>query len=310
MKVRPRRVALEARAKLNLGLAVGPRRADGYHEIATIFQSVSLADRLIVTRARRGFSLTVKYEAAALNPRHRIRAVPRDRRNLVLQAARRVAARTGMTGGARFELIKRIPDRAGLGGGSADAAAAILALDRLHGLGLRSRGRAAIAAEIGSDVPFALRGGTSLGRGRGEQLTRLKLVRPFRALIAVPRWRISTALAYRQIDRKNFGLTRWRVKLRFPHSWADKGVNAARAVALGNTFERVLGARRRDFASLCARLRAAGLRSIAMTGSGSAVFGLIEPGDSPARVARRFQGSESLYAVRSVRSGLREVAVE
>ena len=307
----PRRVILEARAKLNLGLAVGPRRPDGFHELATFFQSISLADTLIVTRARRGFTLRVREERVAGGGRRRASAsrVPRGANNLVLRAARRVAARTGLAHGARFELIKRIPPASGLGGGSADAAAAIAALDALYRLKLGPRGRAAIAAEVGSDVPFALCGGTALGLGRGERLRPVRLARPFRALIAVPRWRVSTALAFAEIDRKKFGLTVWGAKLRSVRHYAAGRLKPEQALGLGNTLERVLGERREDFLSLRARLRAAGLSNVAMTGSGSAVFGLLEPGSSPARIARRFNGSESLYAVRSMRAGLRRVAV-
>jgi len=310
MGARLRRVAFEARAKLNLGLAIGPKRADGFHDLATIFQSISLADRLIATRARRGFRLRVRHETVALAGTVALSRVPSGAKNLVLRAARRVAARTGFRGGARFELIKRVPAAAGLGGGSADAAAAITALDVLYRLGLGPRGRAVIAAEIGSDVPFAIRGGTALGLGRGDRLTPVRLASPFRALIAVPRWGIPTARAYRQIDRKKFGLTWWKAKLISAQNQAAKPVKPENALGLGNTFEGVLGARRQDFLSLRGRLHAAGLSSIAMTGSGSAVFGLLDPGETFARVARRFRGTESLYAVRSMRAGLRRVAVE
>jgi len=126
-------VIVEARAKLNLGLAVGPRRADGYHDLATVFQSVSLADHLIARPAARGFTLRVRHErAAARGGRGRSGPVPAGRDNLVLRAARLLARRVGLEGGARFELVKRIPAGAGLGGGSADAAAALAALAALH----------------------------------------------------------------------------------------------------------------------------------------------------------------------------------
>ena len=319
-------VAFEARAKLNLGLAIGPRRADGFHELATFFQSISLADTLIAYPARRGFALRVRYESVAVirgaagaaskrggresSGRGRIARVPSGSGNLVLRAAREVASRTGLDRGARFELIKRIPSGTGLGGGSADAAAAISALERLYTFDLGDVERNSIAAAIGSDVPFAILGGTALGLGRGEQLSKLTPSRSFRALIAVPRWRISTAAAYAEIDRKKFGLTAWSAKLRSAQHRAVGRLKPEQALGLGNTFERVLGNRHKDFVSLRARLREAGLTCVAMTGSGSAVFGLIDAGISWARVAQRFKGSETLYAVRSMRAGLRRVAVD
>jgi 4-diphosphocytidyl-2-C-methyl-D-erythritol kinase len=305
-KARYARVRIEACAKLNLGVAVGPRRGDGFHDLATFFQSVSLADTLIVTPRRRGFELVVGYENAALRggTRGRIKT-PGGAQNLVLRAARLVAKRTGLAGGARFRLVKRIPIRSGLGGGSADGAAAIAALDVIYGLRLGRARRLALATELGSDVPFAITGGTALGLGRGEKLEPLELDREFRAVIAVPEWGVSTARAYAKIDRKKFGLTGWKAKLRFAKKQLAGRLKSDRALELGNTFERVLGRRRVSFGSLCERLRAAGVRSPALSGSGSAVFGFIEPGIPLAVVARAFEGSESLYAVHTRRRGLR-----
>jgi 4-diphosphocytidyl-2-C-methyl-D-erythritol kinase len=303
----PRRVEVEARAKLNLGLAVGPVRADGYHEIATIYQSVTLADTLIATRARRGFALRIRHEDASVR-RGRARParapVPPGAANLVLRAARAMAARAGMEGGARFLLVKRIPAQAGLGGGSADAAAAVAALAALFRPRMTVQERVALCAEIGSDVPFALRGGTAIGRGRGERLAPLSLARPFRAVIAVPRWRVSTARAYRQISRRKLGLTAWPANLESVQLLGRERLNLSRALRLGNTFEGVLGSRYEDFQSLRERLRAAGAVEARMTGSGSAVFGILAPSTPADLVVRRFEGNESLYVTRSARAGL------
>jgi len=309
---RPRRVRVEARAKLNLGLAVGPERPDGYHELATLFQSITLADTLIARYRRRGFTLRVRHEDASVRGRaaRALRTlVPAGRDNLVLRAARKLASRAGLDHGAAFELIKRIPARAGLGGGSADAAAAIAALLALSGLRLGRNERLALAAELGSDVPFALTGGTALGLGRGERLTRLKLREPFRALVAVPGWRISTARAFDQINRDKYGLTGWPAKLRFAQLLGRERISLSRALRLGNTFEKLLGVRHSDFLSLRERLLAAGTGPVRMTGSGSAVFGVLEPGVSAAKVVGRFIGHEPLFLVRSARAGLRLDAV-
>ena len=196
----PRRIRLEARAKLNLGLAVGPRRDDGFHELATIFQSVTLSDTLVIERRPRGFSLEVAVEDASLGVPGSVRTlgsvgaaaerrrrqppaaarVPRGSANLVLRAAHRLAAAAGLARGAHFRLTKRIPAGAGLGGGSADAAAALWGLRRLYRVKISREQLLRLALELGSDVPFALHGGTALGRGRGERLTPLRLARPFR----------------------------------------------------------------------------------------------------------------------------------
>jgi 4-diphosphocytidyl-2-C-methyl-D-erythritol kinase len=303
-----RGVVAEARAKLNLCLAVGPRRTDGYHDLVTLFQSVSLSDTLVVEPRPRGFSLAVRSERSAVRnakPKTREPRPPLGSGNLVLRAARLLSRRSGLEAGARFTLIKRIPMRAGLGGGSADAAAAIAGLSALYGLELSTPERLALALELGSDVPFAVLGGTALGAGRGERLEPLELARPFRGLIAVPQWRISTALAYEKMDRRKYFLTPWKAKLRSAQVLGRKRLRAEVWLNLGNSFEEVLGRRRADFLSLCERFREAGVNHVRMTGSGSAVFGVIEPGVSAERVAGRFSGSETLYIVRSTRTGLR-----
>lgn len=300
-----RGVRVEARAKLNLGLAVGPRREDGFHDLATIFQSISLADTLTIRPRRRGFSLAVRYEDVSV-PRsgRRTRApararVPRGPENLVLRAARRMAERHGFREGAAFTLIKRIPAGAGLGGGSADAAAAIAGLAKLLRIRMSAVERRALGAEIGSDVPFALLGGTALGLGRGERLSSIRLIRPFRALLAVPSWRVSTADAFRRLDRTKYGLTRRRATLRFQQHLGGKAIRPQDALRLGNVFEDVLGSRRSMFLSLRARLERAGIERPHMTGSGSAVFGLMPDGIPAGRILDRFVGNEAIYVIRS-----------
>jgi 4-diphosphocytidyl-2-C-methyl-D-erythritol kinase len=323
----PRRVRVEARAKLNLGLAIGPKRADGFHELATVFQSIDLADTLIATRRRAGFSLSVRFEDAALpdepharsgtvtraaRTRTRGRAtarrrepVPAGARNLVLKAARLLASRLDRIGGAHFDLIKRIPAQSGLGGGSADAAAALVALAALYGVRLTLADRLAVAAELGSDVPFAMLGGTALGLGRGERLTPLELDRMVRAVVAVPAWRVSTADAFSQIERNKYGLTAWMTKLGYAKNLVGRRLKPEQALALGNTMEAALGSRRSDFLSLCSRMNAAGVSNARMTGSGSAVFGILGPGLSAKTVAHRLAGNERIYSVCSTRAGLR-----
>jgi len=293
-------VRVTARAKLNLGLAVGPRRADGFHDLATVFQSISLADTLVAERRRSGFTLRVRAESGGA-----ARHVPAGDDNLVLRAARGFAARHGFAGGIAFTLVKRIPAQAGLGGGSADAAAALLATERLAGLAPSRARRLALALELGSDVPFAVIGGTRLGTGRGERLEPLQLERPFRALVVVPRWRISTSDAFRQIDRKRLALTDWNANLRFARLLGRRPVRPERALRLGNRFEDVLGERREEFLSLRDRLLAAGAIHAGLSGSGSAVFGIIPRGIPSHVVARRFAGAEPRWLVRSVRASLR-----
>lgn len=303
----PCRVVVTAHAKLNLALAIGAGRADGYHDLTTIFQSVSLADTLTIERAARGFTLRVRHEEAAIRGRQPAgarAAIPRGAENLVLRAARLAAERLGLPGGARFSLVKRIPAQAGLGGGSADAAAALTGLAALHGVRLSRERRIALALELGSDVPFAATGGTAYGRGRGERLEALRLAAPFRAILAMPDWRISTAEAFQRFDHVNYGLTVGPDEPRFTGILRRGPLKPLHASGLGNSFEVVLGPHRVSFESLCARLRAAGLLEPRLTGSGSGTFGIVPRGMPFAAILGRFQGDEPLYAVRSVGRGL------
>jgi 4-diphosphocytidyl-2-C-methyl-D-erythritol kinase len=304
----PRRIEIEARAKLNLGLVVGPLRADGFHDLVTVFQSITLADTLVAERAARGLTLRVRHESAAVRGRPDLEQramVPAGDDNLVLRAARLAHERLGLPGGARFRLVKRIPAQAGMGGGSADAAAAIAAVLALHGARVSRQRRIELAAELGSDVPFAITGGTALGTGRGERLRPLSLARPFRAIVAVPSWRVPTGAAFRRVDKAKYGLTQWEPTLRFAASLGRNRVTTSCTARLGNTFERVLDHQAPEFESLRARLRAAGALQPHLTGSGSGVFAFL-PSGVPARdVAGRFVGDERLFVVRSVGRGLR-----
>jgi len=154
-------------AKVNLQLSVGPLREDGYHDVVTVFHAVSLFDEVTVTRADRT-SVVVSGEGGP--------AVPLGPANLAVRAAAALARATGRrgkgAGGVKIEIRKRIPVAAGLAGGSADAAAALVACNELWRAGLNSSELSEIGAHVGSDVPFALIGGTAVGLGRGERLTR------------------------------------------------------------------------------------------------------------------------------------------
>ncbi len=153
-------VRLEAHAKINLTLEVLGRRSDGYHEVRTIFQSINLKDVLYFQHAPQ---LELECSEPDLD----------DDENLVLTAARALQTATGCSEGARIRLKKKIPVTMGLGGGSSDAAATLVALDALWGLGLGLEGLQSIAKDLGSDVPFFLWGGTALGERRGEVVTSL-----------------------------------------------------------------------------------------------------------------------------------------
>jgi 4-diphosphocytidyl-2-C-methyl-D-erythritol kinase len=304
----PRSVEVTAHAKLNLGLAVGPGRPDGFHDLVTVFQSVSLADTLHAERTGRGLSLAIRHESAALSGRAPAAGagdVPAGAHNLVVRAAALTLRELGLPGGMRFRLVKRIPAQAGMGGGSADAAAAIAAVLALHGVRMSRARRIELGARVGSDVPFALVGGTALGRGRGERLDPLRLAAPFRAVIVVPQWRISTAAAFARLDKVKYGLTDWKRTLRSAASLGRNQVTPTGVARLGNSFERVLGRQGHEFRNLCGMMRTAGLLQPHLTGSGSGVFGIVPRGASSREIADRLQGAGQVFSVRSIGRALR-----
>ena len=177
----------EAPAKINLGLWITGRRPDGYHDLLTVFQAVDFCDTLTVDAAPPG-RLTLEVSGLP---------APGGEDNLVLRAARLLASRAGVEPGAHLRLEKHIPAGAGLGGGSSDAAAALRLLDRLWDLRSPAENLQGLALELGSDVPFFLRGGTALGQGRGERLTPLALPEtPWGWVLALPTVESSTAAVF------------------------------------------------------------------------------------------------------------------
>lgn len=186
-------VTVRVPAKVNLVLSVGPRRADGYHELATIFHSVSLYDEVAAGPAEE-IMLTVEGPASEL--------VPVDESNLAVQAAHKLAAYAGVTTGAWLTVRKRIPVAGGMAGGSADAAAALVACDALWGTGLGRAEMSVLAARLGSDVAFGLVGGTALGAGRGERLTPVMVGGTFHWVLAIAEHGLSTPEVYAELDRQ------------------------------------------------------------------------------------------------------------
>jgi 4-diphosphocytidyl-2-C-methyl-D-erythritol kinase len=189
-------VTVRGPAKLNLQLAVGPPRADGFHDVVTVYHAVSLFDEVTVAPAGRT-EVRVTGEGAP--------SVPKGNANLAVRAAAALARATrGRRGGSsavRIEIRKRIPVAAGLAGGSADAAAALVACNELWRTGLSQQQLSEIGAEVGSDVPFALAGGTAVGQGRGELLTAALAAGTYHWVLAFSGSGLSTPEVYATCDR-------------------------------------------------------------------------------------------------------------
>lgn len=181
-------------AKINLCLGVGPVRPDGYHPLATVYQAIGLRDDVTVRPARRT-TLSVAGDGVDVSD------VPLDSSNLALRAARLLAARHGIDDGVDMSILKRIPVAGGLAGGSTDAAAALVACDALWGTQTPREEMMAIAAELGSDVPFCLVGGTAVGGGRGEHVTPAMTGGSYWWVLALGENGLSTPAVYREFDR-------------------------------------------------------------------------------------------------------------
>ncbi|CAM3062904.1 MULTISPECIES: 4-(cytidine 5'-diphospho)-2-C-methyl-D-erythritol kinase [Dermacoccus] len=193
---RATRVVVRVPAKVNLELRVGPLRDDGFHDLATTFHAVDIFDEVTVTPDAE-FSVSVTGVGED--------KVPTDEANLAYRAAALLAERFDVEERCAISIVKAIPVAGGMAGGSADAAATLVACDTLWGLGLRRHELEEIAAELGSDVPFALTGGTALGTGRGEQIVPVLATGTFEWLFALTHEGLSTPSVYAECDRLREG---------------------------------------------------------------------------------------------------------
>jgi 4-diphosphocytidyl-2-C-methyl-D-erythritol kinase len=189
-------VTVRVPGKVNLYLAVGDQRGDGYHELTTVFHAVSLFDEITVRNAD-----VLSLELSGEGFDEDAESLPLDRRNLAWRAAELMAEHVGRAPDVAISMDKSIPVAGGMAGGSADAAAVLVAMNALWELGVPRRDLHTLAAELGSDVPFALHGGTALGTGRGEQLATVLARSTFHWVLAFADGGLSTPKVFGEIDR-------------------------------------------------------------------------------------------------------------
>ncbi len=257
----PSTLRIKSYAKTNWTLDVLFKREDGYHELRTIYQSISLHDRIRITET------PGTIEILCDDPQ-----VPCDETNLAHMAATQLRELTGTTLGARIEIEKRIPVAAGLGGGSSNAAAVLLGLTRLWKVEPVDRELVKIAARLGSDVPFFLIGGTALGVGRGEEVSSIEQVECEHLLLANPGFAVSTAEAYGRLSQ----LTSQRSAVMMPFAFfAAKGIRGL-TFAVNNDLEEVVLAAHPEIAEVKRSLLSLGAKNALMCGSGATVFGVFE----------------------------------
>jgi 4-diphosphocytidyl-2-C-methyl-D-erythritol kinase len=269
-------ITLYPYAKINHTIRVGARRVDGFHDVHTLMQSIDLSDTLVMTHRPGPFRLST-----------RASGVPTDRTNLVWRAASLLWQALGHEGeprDVRVRLVKKIPTAAGLGGGSADAAAALVGLNRIW-RGRKSRHELiALASALGSDVPFFLFGGTAVGTGRGDEVYPVDDVARLRVVVIKPAVGIATPDAYRWFDEDNAQRSGrqdpW--ERRVDVGWPTGPIHVL------NDLEAPVGRREPVIGEMVDACHRAGALAAAMTGSGSAVFGLF-PAAGISKALRRLR---------------------
>jgi len=249
----------KAYAKINLTLDVTGKRADGYHEIRTVMQSVSLCDTISVERAE---EITVSANK---------KAIPADKSNLAYIACEKFFEAAGIRGGANVYIKKHIPVAAGLAGGSTDAAAVLRALNRLYKTGFSTEELCEIGASFGADIPYCVRGGTALCEGIGEVITVLPKLPRLNIVISIGGEGMSTPVMYAEIDKRQS----------LPNIDTDGMVRAIQAqnisgivARLGNVFEEICAEKRPFVSAIKALMLKNGALGAAMSGSGPSVFGV------------------------------------
>jgi 4-diphosphocytidyl-2-C-methyl-D-erythritol kinase len=281
---RARRFVLNAAAKVNLVLEVLGKREDGYHELVTVMQAVDLSDRITLE------------DADVVELRSRGPGVPADGRNLALKAATVLGEAAGITRGVRITLDKRIPVAAGLGGGSADAAAVLIGLNRLWRLRWPRARLDEVATGLGMDVPFFLRGGTALATGRGERIEGLR-GRSLGLVLVNPRFAVSTAEMFARVTPAMYTDGRHAKML-----CGGDGRSPARvAASLYNGLQEAAVAAHPPIGRMRAALLAAGALGALMSGSGPTVFGVARSFEHARQIRRRLtRGAWDCWAVRTL----------
>ncbi|AXE26691.1 4-(cytidine 5'-diphospho)-2-C-methyl-D-erythritol kinase [Streptomyces globosus] len=284
-------VTVRVPAKVNVQLAVGAARPDGFHDLANVFLAVSLYDEVTVTPAD---ALTVTCSGPDSDQ------VPLDRTNLAARAAELLAARNGRPGGAavHIHIAKNIPVAGGMAGGSADGAGALLACDRLWGLDTPVAELLGMCAELGSDVPFSLLGGAALGTGRGELLTPLD-AGSFHWVFAVADGGLSTPAVFREFDRLAEGRE-------IPEPQASPALLAALASGdpdalagtLANDLQPAALSLRPQLARTLAAGTAAGALAGIVSGSGPTTAFLVRDDEAAAKVAAALEASGTCRTTR------------
>ena len=287
-------LTLPSYAKINLGLLIHEKRPDGYHEIETVLHQIALQDVIEFGPCGRDeIVLTTGSDS-----------VPGDSSNLCVKAALALKKHHAADGGARIHLEKNVPVGAGLGGGSSNAATVLLGLNRLWGLRLTAAQLRDLAAELGSDVPFFIEGGTALATGRGEILEPLSVRDSLAILVVYPRIAISTAWAY---DQLNLSLTRTNKSVRLSYFNNLDLAECDLQSSLINQFEDAILPAYPVIDEIKAKLYENHAVYASMSGSGSAVYGMFEQLIDAKKSAMVFKETYQCFLTRHIHWGYGQI---
>jgi len=275
-------IKLRAYAKINLGLRILGKRADGYHDIETILHRIDIYDELSFSKSE-----TISLETDAPE-------IPSGEENLCIRGARLLSSHSGAKGGARISLRKKIPAGAGLGGGSSDAAATLLGLNELWGLDLKHEELHRLAAQLGSDVPYFVRKGTAYAAGRGEILEYFPLKLPYWIVVMYPNIHVSTAWAYQQVrieksDRKD------DLRDNLVDNLHDGEILKQ---LIRNDFEPVVFRAHPELSEIKQEYYEHGALFAQMSGSGSSMYGLFESEGGARSVCEKLNGHGKFFLTR------------
>ena len=277
---------LRALAKINLGLDILRKREDGYHEVRMIMQTIQMYDVLEMKRVRKpGISLSVNYSY-----------IPNDERNLVYKAAKLLMDEFQVKGGVDIHLEKFIPVAAGMAGGSSDAAAAFVGVNKMFHLGLSEQELMERAVQIGADVPYCIMRGTALAEGIGEKLTRLPQLPKCYILVGKPAVNVSTKLAYENLDLQNMGA---HPDIDGMISDIENGDLYTMVSRMGNVFEPGIIGKYPVIQEIKDLMEAYGALKAMMSGSGPTVFGIFDDKNkmkAAARVLRSSHLAKTVFA--------------
>lgn len=279
-------IRLRTPAKINLFLRVLRRRADGYHDLQTLFQAIDLADEIIIRPSA---------SPRVLVPDHPELETPQ---NLAFRALLALAEEAGYQLSAEITIHKRIPIAGGLGGGSSDAAAALIGLAKLFQPAISEERMAEIALSLGADVPFFLLGGTAVGEGVGEILTKTELPLDYGLVLVNPGFPVSTAAVFAEISRT---LT---AEAEECNLWDLVRRRVAPAALLHNDLQPAAERLHPEIKDVTAAMKDAGVDRPLMSGSGSTVFGILPDPEQARHVASRMPDQWSVFAVTPVPWGV------